>query len=88
MAPDSKRTKAVLLEDRHLPEGLQRVIVGFVLIAQFEEAGLVRQAGFLQRPARAQIAHLALSELRNPFEGRDRDHVVCSLAIVVLPTDE
>ena len=73
--------EAVFLEDRHLPEGLQRAIVRFVLIALFKETGLVRQAGFLQRPARAQIAHLALGEIWNPPESRDRDHVVCSLEI-------
>src|SRR5262249_48809250 len=32
------------------------------------------QAGFLQRPARAKIAHLASSEVRDPFESRDSDH--------------
>jgi hypothetical protein len=73
--------QAVFLENRYLPEGLQRAIVRFVLIALFEEARLVRQTGFLQRPARAQIAHLALGEIWNPFESRDRDHVVYSLAI-------
>ena len=30
--------EAVLLEDRHLPERLQRAIVGLVLIALLEEA--------------------------------------------------
>jgi hypothetical protein len=44
------------------------------------------QAGFFERPSRAQIAHLALGEIWHPFESRDRDHVVCSLAIVVIPT--
>src|SRR5262249_46345384 len=39
--------EAVFLKDRHLPEGLQRAIVRFVLIAQFEEARLVRQTSFL-----------------------------------------
>jgi hypothetical protein len=73
--------EAVFFEDRHLPEGLQRTIVGFVLIALFKETRLVGQAGFLQRPARAQIAHLALGEVWNPLERGDRDHVVCSLAI-------
>ena len=81
MAPDFEEDEALFLEDRHLPEGLQRAIVGFVLIALFKETGLVRQAGFLQRPGRAQIAHLALGEVWNPSESGDRDHVVCSLAI-------
>ena len=80
MAPD-RRGRSRLPQGRHLPEGLQRAIIRFVLIALFEEARLVRQTGFLQRPARAQIAHLALGEIRNPPESRDRDHVVCSLAI-------
>ena len=73
--------EAVFLEHRHLPEGLQRAIVRFVLIALFEEARLVRQAGLLQRPTRAQVAHLALGEVRNPFESGDRDHAAYSLAI-------
>src|SRR6202040_3779027 len=72
--------QAVFLKDRDLPEGLQRPIVRFVLIARFKEAGLVRQTRFLQRPARAQIAHLPLRKLWNPFESRDRDHAICSLA--------
>ena len=75
--------EAVLLEDRHLPEGLQRAILRLVLIALLEKARLVRQARFLQRPARAQIAHLALGEVRNPFESGDRDHAMCSFAIFV-----
>jgi hypothetical protein len=82
MAPDSKHV-AVFLKDRHLPEGLQCAIVRFVLITHFEQARLVGQTGFLQRPARAQIAHLALSKLRNPFESGDRDHVMCSSATFV-----
>ena len=73
--------QAVFLEDRYLPEGLQRAVVRLVLIALLEEARLVRQAGFLERPAHAQIAHLALGEVWNPFESGDRDHAGCSLAI-------
>ena len=68
--------EAVVLEDRHLPEGLQRAIVHLVLIALFKQARLVRETRFLQRPARAQIAHLALGKIWNPFESRDRDHGV------------
>ena len=79
MAPDSKSDEAVFLEDRHLPEGLQCAIVRLVLIALPEEARPVGQAGLLQRPARAQIAHLALGEVRNPFEGGNRDHAMSSL---------
>ena len=70
--------EAVFLEDRYLPEGLQRAIVRFVLIALFKEAGLVRQPGFLERPARAQIAHLALGEIWDSFESGDRDHASLS----------
>jgi hypothetical protein len=51
-------------------------------IAQFEKARRVRQTSFLQRPARAQIAHLALGKLWNPFESGDPDHE-CSFAIFV-----
>src|SRR5215510_3018465 len=66
--------EAVLLEHRDLAERLQSPILRRVLIALLEEARPVGQAGLLQRPARAQIAHLTLSEVRNPFEGRNRDH--------------
>src|SRR5262245_29114488 len=66
--------EAVLLKDRHLAEGLQRAIVQLVLIALAEEPRPVWQAGLLQRPARAQIAHLTLSEIRDPSKGRNRDH--------------
>src|SRR5499426_2069479 len=76
-----EEVEAVFLEHRHLSERLQRAIVRFVLVALFKETRPVRQAGCLQRPAGAQIAHLALSEVRNPLESGDRDHAVCSLAI-------
>jgi hypothetical protein len=70
--------ETVLIQDRHLAEGLQGAVFRRVLIALPEEARPVRQAGLLQRPARAQIAHLALCEIRNPAESRDRDHPVHS----------
>jgi hypothetical protein len=75
--------EAAFLQDRHLPERLQRAVVRLVLIALLEEARPVRQAGFLQRPTRAQIAHLATGEIRDPTEGRDRDHEA-SLLVVAL----
>src|SRR5438552_269315 len=81
--PGFEEHEAIFLKNRHLPERLQRAIVRFVLIALFEEAGLVRQTGFLQRPARAQIAHLALGKLWHPFESGDRDHALCSFAMFV-----
>ena len=86
--PGFEQHETVFFEDRYLPEGLQRAIIRFVLVALLEQARPVGQAGLLQRPARAQIAHLTLGEIWNPFESGDRDHVVCSLAIVVIPTDE
>jgi hypothetical protein len=46
------------LKDRYLPEGLQSAIFWLVLIALLQEARLVRQSGFLQRPACTQIARL------------------------------
>ena len=81
--PGFEKYKPVLLEDRHLTERLKRAIVRLVLIPHFEKTRRVRQTGFLQRPARAQIAHLALGKLRNPFESGDRDHAMCSFAILV-----
>ena len=53
MAPGLEEDKAVVLEYRHLSEGLQGAIVRFVLVALLEKARPVRQAGLLQRPARA-----------------------------------
>ena len=80
MAPGFEQHEAVFLEDRHLPEGLECAVIRFILIALFEETGFVGQAGFLQRPARAQIAHLALGKLRDPFESGDGDHAMRSFA--------
>lgn len=49
--PRFEEHKAVFLKDRHLPEGLQGPIFRLVLVPLFQEARLVRQSGFLQRPA-------------------------------------
>jgi hypothetical protein len=81
--PGFEEHEAVFLKDRHLPKGLQRTIVRFFLITQLEKPRLVRQTGFLQRPASAQIAHLTLGKLGNPVECGDRDHAICSFAISV-----
>src|SRR5262249_14222458 len=72
--------ETVLLEDRHLTEGLQGAILRFVLIALLKQSRLVWQAGFLQRPAYTQIAHLAAREVWNPIESRDGDHTMSSFA--------
>jgi hypothetical protein len=68
MAPDSKSTKPSSSRIGTWPKGCSARILRLVLIALLEQARLVRQAGFLQRPARAQIAYLTLGELGNPFE--------------------
>jgi hypothetical protein len=41
MAPDSKSTRPVFLQDRHLPEGLQRAIVDLIGI---RDQGVAREA--------------------------------------------
>jgi len=51
--PRLEENKAFFLEDWNLTERLQGPVLGFVLISLLEEAGLVRQASFLQRPAHA-----------------------------------
>jgi len=79
--PVFEKHEAVFLEDRQLPERLRRAVVGFVLIALFQEARPVGEARLLQRPAYAQIAHLALGKVRNPFESGDRDFAMFSFAI-------
>jgi hypothetical protein len=43
--------EAVVLENRHLAERLQRAVVGLVLVALLEQARLVRQSGLFERPA-------------------------------------
>src|SRR5207302_9026167 len=65
---------AVLLGDRHLAEGLQRAVVGLVLVALLQQTPPVRQPCFLERPARAQVPHLALCKGGNPAKGGYRDH--------------
>src|SRR6185295_20396750 len=67
--PGFEEHEAVFLEDRHLPEGLQRAIVRLLLVALLEEPRPVRQTGLFQGPAHAQIAHLTPGEVWNPFEG-------------------
>ncbi len=72
---------AVLLENRHLAERLQRAIVGFVLIALPQQASPIGKPRFLERPAYAQIADLALSERRDPAKGGNGDPGVFSLVV-------
>jgi hypothetical protein len=62
-----EENEAVFLKERYLPKGLQRAIFRLVLIALFQEARLIRQSGFLQCPACAQIADLTSCEVWNPL---------------------
>lgn len=80
--PGFEQREPVLLEDRHLPEGLQRAVLRLVLVALREQAGPVRKARLLQRPAHAKIPDEASREIGNPLEGGYRDHAVHSIAIV------
>ena len=79
-----EKHEAVFLESRHLPERLQRPIILLILIALFEQPGPVWQACLLQRPARAEVAHLAASKVWNPLEGGNRDHAQCSFAMLAI----
>src|SRR2546421_5070906 len=72
--PALEQHTAVLLEDRHLAEGLQRTVVGLVLVALLQQTRPVRQSCFLERPTYAQIPHLALCKGGNPAKGGYRDH--------------
>src|SRR5262249_33447770 len=72
---------AILLEDRHLPERLQRAVVRLVLVAQLQEASLVGEARLLERPAHAEVAHLPLREGGNPAKSGYGDHGVFSFVI-------
>jgi hypothetical protein len=67
-SPGLEQHKTVFLENGHLTEGLQGAVLRLVLLSLAEEAGLVGKSRFLECPACAQVAHLALGELRNPFE--------------------
>ena len=66
--PRLEEHKAILFEDRHLTERLQRAVFRLVLIALFQKARAIGEAGFFERPAHAKILHLAPGEIRNPFE--------------------
>src|SRR2546421_6534563 len=73
-----EENKAGVLKDRDLTERLESAVLRFVLISLLEQARVVRQTGFLQSPAHAQITYLAFGNVRNPFERGYRDHFVCS----------
>jgi hypothetical protein len=57
----------------HLAERLFLEIVGRAFCDGVELAHGIGNAGFLERPARAQIADMALREGRHPLEGADAD---------------
>jgi len=64
--PGFEEHAPLFLQDRHLPEGLQRAILRFVLIAQLEEASPVRQSSFTAPSARADRA-LDLGQTPEPI---------------------
>jgi hypothetical protein len=64
--PGFEEHAPVFLQDRHLPEGLQRAILRFVLIAQLEEASPVTQSSFTAPSARADRA-LDLGQTPEPI---------------------
>src|SRR5262249_35153802 len=74
---------SVLLENRHLPERLQRAVVRLVLVAQLQEARPVGEARFLDRPAHAKVAHPALRERGNPAKSRYGDHAIFSFVVAI-----
>jgi hypothetical protein len=58
---------------RDLAEGLPAAVGLPVPVREVDQNGLVGQAGLLQGPAHAQVAHEALGQGRNPVEGGDLD---------------
>jgi hypothetical protein len=70
--------EAVVFEERHLPEGLARAVVGGRLVVGVDQPRAVSEARLFERPPHPKVAHLALRERRHPLEGRDGDHG-CSL---------
>jgi hypothetical protein len=74
MATGFEENETILLRDRYLPEGLHSAICRLGPIALFQEARLVRECGFLQRPACTQIADLTSGETWDPFKSGDGDH--------------
>ena len=72
-----EQRQVAVLEHRHLAERLQGAVGGGLLVVEADQAHFVRQAGLLERPADAQVAHQALRERRHPAEGGDADHGCC-----------
>ena len=63
---------------RHLAEGLLAEIVGGAL-AGADQPGAIIEPDFLQRPAHANVAHMALGKGRHPFIANDLDRGIVSL---------
>src|SRR3954469_18437586 len=66
--------QSVLFIGRDLAKRLHRAIAGGLLIFRPDQARLIRQARFFQRPAYAQIAHQSAREVRYPAKCAYFDH--------------
>src|SRR5581483_5659515 len=66
--------EAVLLIRRHLPERLEGAIGVGPAVVGADQPFLVRQPGFLERPADAEVADEPAREGRHPAERADADH--------------
>jgi hypothetical protein len=69
---------AVVFQHRHLAERLLLAVGPRRLVFRADQAQVVRQPRFLQRPAHAQVAHVAGGKRRNPFEGGQCMHRLVS----------
>ena len=74
MAPDSEQFEFARLDGRHLAKRLQRAIGGGRQILGSDQPLPIGDTCLLERPAHAQVAHLALRERRDPAECSQRDH--------------
>src|SRR5678815_515798 len=68
-----KQRDDVVTVARHLSEGLLLIVVSGTFRHRVELAHGVGDARFFERPARPEVADLALSKRRNPVEGADPD---------------
>src|SRR6185369_14910393 len=73
--------QAVVVDRRHLAEGLHRPVGGRLLVVGPDQHHLVGQACLLERPAHAQVAHQALGERRHPAERAEADHALTPASV-------
>ena len=68
-----EQRNSVVAVARHLAERLFLEVVGRAFCRGIELSHGIGNAGFLERPARAQVADMPFGERRHPLEGADAD---------------